>query len=174
MEFSSLELWDWDLAICTNCQLELRSCTASLFDCPHFLHLHISMACRILVLWISDFFSPTSCRNFFALPGVMFDRVRPTQITLLSSGQLFHGKRESESYSVMLTLCNPMDYTVHGILQARIPEWVAFPFSRGSSQPGTEPRSSALEVDSLPAEPQEKSKNTAVGMLSFLQWIFLN
>ena len=30
-----------------------------------------------------------------------------------------------------LTLCNPMDYTVHGILQARILEWVAFPFSRG-------------------------------------------
>ena len=34
-----------------------------------------------------------------------------------------------------LTLCNPMDYTVHGILQARILEWVAIPFSRGSSQP---------------------------------------
>ena len=33
------------------------------------------------------------------------------------------------------TLCNPMDYTVHGILQARILEWVAFAFSRGSSQP---------------------------------------
>ena len=33
------------------------------------------------------------------------------------------------------TLCNPMDYPVHGILQARILEWVAFPFSRGSSQP---------------------------------------
>ena len=32
------------------------------------------------------------------------------------------------------TLCDPMDYTVHGILQARILEWVAFPFSRGSSQ----------------------------------------
>ena len=31
--------------------------------------------------------------------------------------------------------CNPMDYTVHEILQARILEWVAFPFSRGSSQP---------------------------------------
>jgi len=28
-----------------------------------------------------------------------------------------------------------MDYTVHGILQARILEWVAFPFSRGSSRP---------------------------------------
>ena len=34
-----------------------------------------------------------------------------------------------------LTLCNPMDYTVHRILQARILEWVAIPFSRGSSQP---------------------------------------
>ena len=33
------------------------------------------------------------------------------------------------------TLCHPMDYTVHGNLQARILEWVAFPFSRGSSQP---------------------------------------
>ena len=33
------------------------------------------------------------------------------------------------------TLCNPMDYTVHGILQARILEWVAISFSRGSSQP---------------------------------------
>ena len=34
-----------------------------------------------------------------------------------------------------LTLCYPMDCIAHGILQARILEWVAFPFSRGSSQP---------------------------------------
>jgi len=33
------------------------------------------------------------------------------------------------------TLCHPIDYTVPGILQARILEWAAFPFSRGSSQP---------------------------------------
>ena len=33
------------------------------------------------------------------------------------------------------TLCNPMDSIVHGILQARILEWVAVPFSRGSFQP---------------------------------------
>ena len=38
------------------------------------------------------------------------------------------------------TLCDPMDCSlpvssVHGILQARIPEWVAMPSSRGSSQP---------------------------------------
>ena len=34
-----------------------------------------------------------------------------------------------------LSLCDLMGYTVHGILQARILEWVAIPFSRGSSQP---------------------------------------
>ena len=45
------------------------------------------------------------------------------------------------------TLCDPMDYTVHEILQARILEWVAVPFSRGSSQPGIEPRPPALQAD---------------------------
>ena len=49
-------------------------------------------------------------------------------------------------------LSDPMEYTVHGILQARILEWVAIPFSRGSSKPGIEPRSPTLQVDSLPAE----------------------
>ena len=33
------------------------------------------------------------------------------------------------------TLCHPMDSTAHGLLQARTPEWVTFPFSRGPSQP---------------------------------------
>ena len=45
------------------------------------------------------------------------------------------GKVKVKVAQSCLTLCNPMDYTVHGILQARILEWVAFPFSRGSSQP---------------------------------------
>ena len=72
-----------------------------------------------------------------------------------------------------LTLCDPMDYTVQGILQARILECEAFPFSRGSSQPMIDPRSPALQADSLPAEPQGKPKNTEVGSLSLLQWIFL-
>ena len=71
-----------------------------------------------------------------------------------------------------LTLCDPMRYTVHGILQARILEWVAFSFSRGSSQPRDQTQVSRLQVDSLPAEPQGKTKNTGVGSLSLLQWIF--
>ena len=53
-----------------------------------------------------------------------------------------------------LTRCNPMDYTVHGILQTRILEWVVIPFSPGDlPNPGIEPRSPTLQADSLPAEP---------------------
>ena len=71
-----------------------------------------------------------------------------------------------------LSLCDPMDYTVHGILQARILEWVAFPFSTGTSQPGIKPRSPALQAVSLPSELQGKPKNIGVGSLSLPQQIF--
>ena len=77
------------------------------------------------------------------------------------------GKVKVKGAQSCLTLCDPMNYTVHGIPQARILERVAFPFSRGSSQP----RSPALQADSLPAEPQGKP-NTGVGSLSLLQGIF--
>ena len=50
-----------------------------------------------------------------------------------------------------------MDYTVHGLLQARLLEWVAFPFSRGSSQPRDQAQVSTLQADSLPAEPPGKA-----------------
>ena len=71
-----------------------------------------------------------------------------------------------------LTFCDPMENAMHGILQARILEWAAFPFSRGSSQPRDRTRSPALQVDSLPAEPQGKPKNTGVDSLSLLQLVF--
>ena len=58
-----------------------------------------------------------------------------------------------------LTLCDPMDYTVHGILQARVPERVTLPFSRGSSQPRDQTQVSCIAG--------------GVGSLSLLQWIFL-
>ena len=65
-----------------------------------------------------------------------------------------------------------MDYTVHGIFQARILEWVTFPLSRGSPQPRDQTQVSCIEADSLPAEPQGKPNNTGVGSLSLLQWLF--
>ena len=42
------------------------------------------------------------------------------------------------------TLCDPMDYVVRGILQARILEWVASPFSRASSQPRNQTQASRI------------------------------
>ena len=50
------------------------------------------------------------------------------------------------------TFCDPMDCRVHVILQARILEWVAFPSPECLPNPGIEPGSPALQVDSLPAE----------------------
>ena len=44
-------------------------------------------------------------------------------------------QRKVKAAQSCLTLCDPMDCTVHGMLQARILEWGDFPFSRGSSQP---------------------------------------
>ena len=59
------------------------------------------------------------------------------------------------------TLCDPRDWSppgssVHGILQARILQWVATPSSRESSQPRDQTRSFALQVDSLPSKPPGK------------------
>ena len=42
--------------------------------------------------------------------------------------------REVKVAQLRLTLCDPMDYTVHGILQAKILEWLAIPFSKESSK----------------------------------------
>ena len=65
-----------------------------------------------------------------------------------------------------LTLCDPMDYAVHGILQARILKWVPTGVGRCSLLQGifpahgssVDPRSPTLQADSLPAEPQGKPK----------------
>ena len=57
------------------------------------------------------------------------------------------------------TLCDPMNHSppgssVHGILQARILDWIAISFSRDLPNPVIEPRSPTLQVDSLSSEPQ--------------------
>ena len=129
-------------------------------------------------------------------------------------------KVEWNSLSCVWLFVTPWTVQVHGILQARILDWVAFHFSSGEgngnplqysclenpmdggawwatvhgvakgrtrlsnftschvtspgdlANPGIEPRSPTLQVVSLPAEPQGKSKKIGVGSLSLLQWIF--
>ena len=50
------------------------------------------------------------------------------------------------------TTCNLPGSSVHGILQVRILEWVAFPSPGGLPDPGIEPGSPTLQADSLPSE----------------------
>ena len=71
------------------------------------------------------------------------------------------------------TLCNPMDYTVHGILQSRILEWVPIPFSKGSSQPRdwTQVSLNAGRFFTSWAS-REAQEYTGLGSLSLLQQIF--
>ena len=68
---------------------------------------------------------------------------------------------ESEVAQLFPTLCDPMDCSllgssIHGIFQARILEWVAISFSRGSSQPKHQTQLSHT-ADSLPTEPPGKN-----------------
>ena len=51
---------------------------------------------------------------------------------------------------------SPPGSSVHGILQARVLEWVAISFSRGSSQPRDRTKSPALQADALTSEPPGK------------------
>ena len=90
----------------------------------------------------------------------------------------------SSPYSVLVTqsypiLCDPMDcsppgFSVHGILQARILEGVAIPFSRRSSWPRDQPWSPALQADFLPSKPPGKPWFPMMGpnsrIISFGTW----
>ena len=60
--------------------------------------------------------------------------------------------------------CSLLGSLVHGILQGRIQEWVAIPCPGDLPDPGTEPMSPALQVDSLPSELPGKP----LGMLGYV------
>jgi len=71
---------------------------------------------------------------------------------------------ESEVTQSCPTLCNPMDcslpgFSVHGIFQAKILEWGAISFSKGSAQPRDQAGSLALQVDALPSKAPGKPGN---------------
>ena len=68
---------------------------------------------------------------------------------------------ESEVVQSCPTLCDPVDCSlpdssVHGILQARILDWVAISFSGDLPNPGIKPKSPALQADALTSEPSGK------------------
>ena len=122
---------------------------------------------------MSIFFSKSLFTKIKAHRHIVYVWLSPFAVHLKLSQHCLLIHYESESGSACPILCDPMDYTVHGMLRARILEWEPFPSPGDLPNPGIEPRSPALQVDSLPAEPQGKPKNTGVGSLYLLQWIFL-
>ena len=72
---------------------------------------------------------------------------------------------EVKSLKLFLTLCDPMDYSLqgssgNGIFQAKVLEWIAISFSRGSSPPRDQTRSPTLQADALLPEPPGKLQGT--------------
>ena len=83
-----------------------------------------------------------------------------------------------------LTLCDPIDYAVHGILLARVLKWVAFPFSRGSSQSTDQTQVSHIagrfftswatrEAQRLKAKGEEGDRRLDGWMASPTQWTWI-
>ena len=84
--------------------------------------------------------SQSSIKTSHGVTHLLFHPYPPKRDVSISPSQGRHFSLFFLSWQVKVaqscpTLCNSMDYTVHGILQARILEWVAFPFCKGSSQP---------------------------------------
>ena len=69
--------------------------------------------------------------------------------------------------------CSPPGSSVHGILHVRLLEWVAISFSRGSSWPGNEPQTPALQADSLPTELWGQPQHSAWYTVD-VEWNMLN
>ena len=123
---------------------------------------HSNLFNPLLKLWVLETQSwgrelNTSTPGFYYLKTI----TKPSQ----SSHSCFSQVKIVQS---CLTLCDPMDYTVHGILQARILEWEAIPFSRGSSQPRDQTqvsRIAAADAKSFQSCPP------ALQVDSFISWV---
>ena len=83
------------------------------------------------------------------------------KLTRIQLGTLSSRRVRACAFSrpVVSSSCGPPGSSEYALLQAQILEWVAIPFSRGSSRPGMDPRPPTLWADSLPPEPQGWCRN---------------
>ena len=121
---------------CSVTQSCLTVCNPMDCNTPSFpvLHHFLELA-QTNVQWISDAMQPSHTLSFPS-PLSEFCRVMPEK---------------------WKSLCNHMDYTLHGILQAKILEGYLFPSPEDLPNPGIELSSPALQANSLPTEPQGKT-----------------
>ena len=121
--------------------------------------------------------SANSCTSSKTGPSFSFTLINPHHVyfkyllliyifTIFSSWHPYEAAMYAKSLQSCLPLCHPMDcsppgFSVHGILQVRILEWVAMPFSMGSSWPNLCLLSLLhWQVGSLPLAPPGKPQNT--------------
>ena len=135
---------------------------------PHIKQNHVLRQDCPQTLFPTVFHCQISSRNLSAIFGLvtMLTSSRwaiQKELSYVSSGKLMsiHLFMCVWVAQQCLILCNPMDCglpgpSVHGIPQARILEWIAIPFFRGSSWPSIKLMSPTLHADSLPSEPPGK------------------
>ena len=89
----------------------------------------------------------------------------------MGSLSLLQGIFPTQELNPGLPHCRQILYQLSHKGSPRIPEWVAYPFSRGSSDPGIKLESPALQVDSLPTELSGKPPPANGGDVRDLGWI---
>ena len=96
---------------------------------------------------------PTLCDPMdCSLPGSCVHRDSPGNNTGVGSGSLLQGISPTQGLNPGLPHCRQILYCVNHQRSPRILEWVAYPFSRGSSQPRNQTEVSCIAGDTLPAE----------------------
>ena len=133
--------------------------------CPPWLSASFSQQPSLVIGPTHTALSPSSGLIFFPCPF-----------------QLKRAKWKSEVAQSCLTLwdpvdCSPPGSSVHGIPQARILEWVAISFSKGSSRPRDQTQVSRVEADALTSEPPGKPRvpsNTNPEKLHYPLWSSLS
>ena len=102
-----------------------------------WIHLDTHGHVWVSLLWghCSFLLGPGAHKILFVLSKSLFPQSYVSSGGSMVGLMVTYSKSEVKVTQLCPTLCDAMDYTVHGILQARTLEWVAFYFSRGSSQP---------------------------------------
>ena len=150
--------------------LKRKQCSALL--CKYWWR-KVPKICLTFKKEVTDIYPPSPCPMHSALVTFVFSssHTSPPHYSRPIYSKSFYPVKVKVTQSCR-TLCNPMDYTVHGTLQARKLEWVAFPFSRGSSQPRDRTQVSCTEGGFFTSWTTREIQESGGSSQSLLQWIF--
>ena len=147
-----------------------------LFSCFHSLPTCLP---RSLPTLLSSFVPCPPLKLYLALLPFLNDHKIKNLILFSPLSSYVTSDRRQRFAQSCLTLCDPTDCglpgsSVHGILQARVLEWVVIPFSRGSSRPRARTWFSHIKADSLAYSsfPYFSFLTYNIGMLTITKFFF--